>query len=122
MGRHWQIFAAPGDEDVPLVARPSPWVSDRWVRVPAEHWLLILDVAKALDQELGGALAWASGGSDPNEDASVDLSHQELERLSGFISNVANEILKRPPLTTEATTDIHDDFVTAEHDRMVNDV
>ena len=38
MGRRWQIYIAPGDEDMPLPIEKSAWHFDRRTYIPGEHW------------------------------------------------------------------------------------
>lgn len=45
MGRRYQNFAAPGDEDLSLPIPKSCWHVGRIATIPAEHWELLIEFA-----------------------------------------------------------------------------
>lgn len=118
--RQWQIFVAPGEETTPLPLESSPWHDERWVRIPKEHWDLILDFARSRDAEKAKKLASFSWAADDNEYDYIYASTQELISLVAFLEELGREIELADPLVPEATEEIPDAFVNEEHVRMVN--
>jgi hypothetical protein len=52
MGRRYQNFVAPGDEDISLPVPSSCWHVGRLATIPAEHWEILIEFAnKKLSQD-----------------------------------------------------------------------
>jgi hypothetical protein len=60
MGRRHQRFIAPGKEELPLPIPESPWHLERRVRIPAEHWELLIEFAQKKMPEYGDLIEEAS--------------------------------------------------------------
>jgi hypothetical protein len=43
MGRRHQVFLAPGEEELPLPVPKCHWHVGRHVRIPAEHWEILIE-------------------------------------------------------------------------------
>lgn len=122
MDRLWQIFVAPGDKDQPLSIEGSPWHLDRWVRIPREHWDVILNFAKELDLEKGELLVLCSASLDDNDNDYVHVPNKVLEDIIHFIEKLSQAITVAPPLVPQPTEDIPDDYINEEHVRMLTAV
>ena len=122
MGRMWQMFVAPGPDDEPLAAEPSPWVEERSVILPREHWVVILDFARRFNTALAERLSAYSLPARAYEDDFVRVPPEEAEELIRFLNRIAEEIEKSEPLVPEPTEEIPDAFVNEEHARMARAV
>lgn len=120
--RQWQVFVAPGEKTDPLPIESSPWHDERWVRIPKEHWNLILCFAEALDQNKAGKLDTYSWAADNNEYDYIYAPTEELESLLVFMEEVGRKIELADPLVPEATEEVLDEYVNEEHVRMLNAV
>jgi hypothetical protein len=60
MGRRHQRFVAPGEEGLSLSIPKSPWHLERRVRIPAEHWELLIEFAQKRIPEYGDLIEKAS--------------------------------------------------------------
>lgn len=120
--RQWQVFVAPGEETDQLPIEPSPWHDERWVRIPKEHWNLILRFAESLDQDKAEKLDAYSWAADNNEYDNIYASTEELEQLLIFIEELSRKIELADPLVPEATEEVPDEYVNEEHMRMLNAV
>lgn len=120
MSRPWQKFVAPGPDGLPLPIAESPWHSNRWVRIPYEHWNLIIDFASRLDIASAECLRSLSWATDDNEMDYIDCSSAELERMLDFVNHLSREIEHAPPLVPEATNVIPDRYPNDEHVRMLS--
>jgi|SRR6476661_10187962 len=120
--RQWQVFVAPGEETDQLLIEPSPWHDERWVRIPKEHWNLILCFAESLDQDKAEKLDAYSWAADNNEYDNIYASTEELEQLLVFIEELSRKIELADPLVPEATEEVPDEYVNEEHMRMLNAV
>ena len=119
MSRPWQVFVAPGPDSQALPTTPSPWHSGRWVRIPREHWELILDFGNEIDNHLAHRLRYLSYAADDNEMDYVYASQEELETLLLFVKRLANEIERAEPLITMVTDEVPDMYPNEEHARML---
>lgn len=119
--RNWQVFAAPDDGE-PLVEGPHPWIDDRWVYLPLEHWELLQERARRENPELAHRLALASGAVDPAADDAIELPPAELEVLVAFVETLADRVESEPDLTDEPTDEIPDAYPSDEHARMLRSV
>lgn len=118
MGRLGQVFTAPGPEEEDLPIPPSAWHSGREVRIPMEHWEVILDFAEKLDAEKTRILrhyAYPSGGW-------ILPPADELNKMTSFIANLQEELLKAPSLVPEASSLFPENFSNKEHVRMLHAV
>lgn len=122
MSRPWQKFVAPGFEGQPLPISPSPWHSGRWVRLPQEHWELILDFATNLDAACAAKLRSVSWANDDNDMDYIYVSSNELESLLLFLSRLADEIKCAEPLVSDVTDEIADIYPNEEHVCMLQAV
>jgi hypothetical protein len=122
MSRSWQIFVAPGDDTEPLPIPSSPWHIERMVRIPKEHWWLILDFAESMNRELSDELRATSVAGDGNQDDEIRIPHARLAPLVAFMRQVRDAILTAPPIVPEPTEDVPDDFTNDEHARMLEAV
>jgi hypothetical protein len=120
--RQWQVFVAPGEETDQLPIEPSPWHDERWVRIPKEHWNLILRFGESLDQDKAEKLDAYSWAADNNEYDNIYASTEELEQLLIFIEELSRKIELADPLVPEATEEVPDEYVNEEHMRMLNAV
>ena len=120
--RQWQVFVAPGEETDQLPIEPSPWHDERWVRIPKEHWSLILSFAESLNQDKAEKLDAYSWATDNNEYNYIYVSTQELESLLVFMEELGRKIELADPLVPEATEEVPDEYVNEEHVRMLNAV
>jgi hypothetical protein len=120
--RQWQVFVAPGEETDQLPIEPSPWHDERWVRIPKEHWNLILRFGESLDQDKAEKLDAYSWAADNNEYDNIYASTEELEQLVIFIEELSRKIELADPLVPEATEEVPDEYVNEEHMRMLNAV
>jgi hypothetical protein len=62
-----QVFLAPGPEDVPLQAEPSPWVRGRMVRLPGRYWHRLLRALRDRAPDVAELLDGWSGTADPDD-------------------------------------------------------
>ncbi|HLO88303.1 MAG TPA: hypothetical protein VK203_25320 [Nostocaceae cyanobacterium] len=124
MSKHrvWQLFIAPGEEDEPLPIDSSPWHNGRIVRIPKEHWQLILNFAAYFDQEKTQKLDDYSYAPDNNEYDYIYASQEELESLLVFMEELNHQIELAPPLVPEATEEIPDEYENEEHIRTLKAV
>jgi hypothetical protein len=120
--RQWQVFVAPGEETDQLPIEPSPWHDERWVRIPKEHWNLILRFGESLDPDKAEKLDAYSWAADNNEYDNIYASTEELEQLLIFIEELSRKIELADPLVPEATEEVPDEYVNEEHMRMLNAV
>jgi hypothetical protein len=120
--RQWQVFVAPGEETDQLPIEPSPWHDERWVRIPKEHWNLILGFGESLDQDKAEKLDAYSWAADNNEYDNIYASTEELEQLLVFIEELSRKIELADPLVPEATEEVPEEYVNEEHMRMLNAV
>jgi hypothetical protein len=114
-----QVFVAPGDEDLSLPVEPSPWHRRRWVRLPYEHWSLILAFASGIDPKTAGLLERLS-----NIGASQlpDQSRAELRLAAEFLHRISSILPSAPPLVTTLTNVIQEGHPNEEHARMADAV
>ena len=122
MSRSWQVFVAPDDESAPLPIAASPWHIDRMVRIPTEHWLLILDFAESMNLALSDELRANSRAIDHNPDDEIRIPLSRLGPLVAFLRQVKVAIGLAPPLVPEATEDVPDELTNDEHARMIEAV
>lgn len=117
--RNTQIFVAPGDDDAPLPIEPSPWHKGRWVRLPYEHWSVILEFAKTVDPVATGVVKRLSNlGAEqfPNhQEADLKLAHDFLGRLAILLPAA-------PRLVEAPTKKIPEDYPNEAHARMCDAV
>lgn len=99
MRRRWQIFVAPGEEDDPLPVGGSPWVLDRWVRVPREHWEIILAFGENFDAGMARRIDGYSLAADRNEVDYIHTSPGGLEAAAGFLETLSGKSPPPPPLS-----------------------
>lgn len=122
MGRPWQIFVAPGPEEMALPTAPSPWVDERWAQIPREHWRLILSFAERLSFEDARLLEALSYAVDFNKEDLVRAPLEQIERAVDFLDRLRSLILASEPLVPNSTDDIPDAYENEEHVRMVEAV
>jgi hypothetical protein len=120
--RQWQIFVAPGEELDPLPIASSPWHDERWVRIPKEHWSVILDFAASFSQNIAEKLDACTWAADNNENDIIDISQEDTNVLVEFLENLRHEIEISAPLMPEATDEVPDAFVNEEYVRMLDAV
>ena len=118
MGRMGQIFVAPGEEDESLPIPPSAWHSGRLVRLPLEHWELILDFAEKLDAEKTARLRRYSYPAEGR----VLASDEELGDTLEFIDQLKQAIAAASPLVPKPNEIFLEDYPNDEHIRMLESV
>ncbi|MEQ9548986.1 MAG: hypothetical protein RIM23_05135 [Coleofasciculus sp. G3-WIS-01] len=120
--RQWQVFVAPGEDTDPLPIDNSPWHDERWVRIPKEHWNLILNFAERLDLDKAEKLDGYSWAADNNEYDYIYASAEDLESLLVFMEELGRKLELADPLVPKATEEVPDEYVNEEHLRMLNAV
>lgn len=110
------MFEAPGPND-PLPVPSSAWHQGSLVRLPLEHWTLILNFARALDPLLCARLEDAGAGAGELDE--VDGDPTDWRAIARFAASVRIALENAPPLVPEATDDVPDELVNAEHARML---
>jgi hypothetical protein len=120
--RQWQIFVAPGEESDNLPIDSSPWHDERWVRIPKEHWNLILDFAATFDQHKAEELDECSWAADNNDLDCVQASTDELKSLILFMEDLAQKISGADPLVPNSTEEVPDALENEEHVQMLKAV
>ena len=121
--RQWQVFIAPETSIDYLPIKKSPWHLGRQVRLPREHWKLIIDFSKQFDLNLGHLLDECSNVKflSTNKDE-VLLSDETLNTLLLFIKEIQLEILKADELVPGPTEELPDDYTNAEYAKMLEAV
>ena len=122
MGRAWQVFVAPGNEIEPLPIPASPWHDERWVRIPEEHWELMLDFAEPRSYDQVEKLRSFLSAASDNEDYYIYASAEELASLIKWMEELEQAIMAAPTLVPEATEEIPDEYSNEEHVRMLRAV
>jgi hypothetical protein len=106
MGRRYQRFLAPGKEELPLPIPESPWHLERRVRIPAEHWELLIEFAQEKIPEYGDLIEKAScldgDFSKWSMKKTADL-HTALENLCLTLSQSEN-------FTYKGIDEIYEDY------------
>jgi len=120
MARVWQIFEAPGTDGDPLPVSPSPWHEGRIVRIPHEHWSLILQFASMLDHRLSDELNSYSTPIDNNPTDEVPVALERLSIMVDFLGQVRESLRDAPPLVREASDEVPDELTNEEHVRMID--
>ena len=118
MGRRWQVFIAPGEEDDDLPVEESPWNIGREARLPKEHWDLIVELAKNNDPELGVLLeqiAYLDGDFSQWNEKKTKKLYKGLKQLCFTID-------KSEPLAPEVSNEIPEDHPPEDHILMVRTV
>lgn len=117
--RNTQVFVAPGDDDTPLNAEPSPWHRGRWVRLPYEHWAVILEFARTIDPIATGVLDQLSkvGAEQLSDQRTADLSLAQ-----DFLRRLAILLPSSPRLVDAPTTMIPEDYPNEVHAQMCDAV
>jgi hypothetical protein len=118
----WQYFEAPGDEYTPLDTPQSPWIDDRFVQIPKEHWQLILAAANEVDGPLADLLRSASHGRESDAYA-VALAPDAVAQLPGFLNALEDMFTQRStPLVEAPSSEFPEDYGNDEHIRMIKAV
>jgi hypothetical protein len=115
MGRRYQSFVAPGDEDLSLPIESSPWHVGRATYIPAEHWEILLDFVHKNLPGYGDLFEKASYLDGNFSDWSTDKEMRfrtGLEKLCKILKNTKD-------LTNEATTDIYEYYPNSEYLEMI---
>lgn len=121
MRRAWQVFIAPGPDDAELPTEPSPWHTGREVRIPLEHWELVVDFGqKNVDSAEADAVRQMSWSREP--DSVVRTSADGLRAASAFLERLKGAVLQADPLVPAATEQIPDEYENDEHARMLDAV
>jgi hypothetical protein len=114
MSRLWQTFVAPGTG--PIAGGEAPWFADdRVVRLPDEHWQLILDFAASLDP---AAAAQLREYSLP-EDGRCLPDTLCGEKMIRFLDMLQAALLAGPRLSPFVSDEIPDDYEREQHQAMV---
>jgi hypothetical protein len=120
----WRVLVAPGDPDDPDDPLPVPdnaWVWGRQVRMPEEHWSLVLELASLVDADAADLLARATFAGDvPNDE--IQLDEEQTAEILQFVDTLVSMIEAGPPLVPEATEDLPDAYTNAEHINMLRNV
>jgi hypothetical protein len=126
MGRPWQVFVAPPDAQslaaLPALPIPaSPWHLEREARLPLEHWRLLLDFGRSLNLEDVELLAswWGTGVLRTDE---IHASAEELQRVVALLASIADRLRASPPLVSEPTDGVPEDYSNEEYCRMLEAV
>jgi hypothetical protein len=122
VSRLWQVFVAPGDDSASLRVPASPWHVGRLVRIPHEHWSLILAFASSTNQALANELCSYSTAPDNNADDEISVTFEHLGAITSFMKQLSNAVRAAPPLVEQATEEIPDEFTNDEHARMIDAV
>ena len=111
--RNTQVFVAP--EGAAVAIAPSPWFADGWVRMPYEHWALILEFARSVD-EIGAdnveQLSNAGVDQVPNQPAA------KLRSAESFLRRLAIMLPSAAPLAAAPTERVPEEYPNEEHARM----
>jgi hypothetical protein len=87
--RSHQRFIAPGDEELPLPILEFPWHVERFTRIPAEHWEILVRYAQEnfpQNEELMEETSYLDGNfSHWLVEKSVQFRHL-LEQLCALLS------------------------------------
>lgn len=118
MGRRWQVFIAPGDDEQELSIPESPWHVYREARMPLEHWEVITEFAEKNIPELGKLLESASY---LDEDYSK-WSDAKTQRMYEGLKKLCVLIAQSEPLTPEITDKILEDHPPEAHIKMIKAV
>ena len=118
----WRVLVAPGDPDTPLPVRHNAWVRGRRVRMPEEHWSLVLELASFVDADAARRLELATYAGEDVPDDKLQLDDGETAAVLDFVDRLASIIESAPPLVPEATDELPDTYTNAEHINMLRDV
>jgi hypothetical protein len=115
MGRRHQRFVAPGEEELSLSIPKSPWHLERRVRIPVEHWELLLELAHEKLPEYGNLIKKASyldgDFSDWSMGKTADL-RIALEKLCLILSQSEN-------FTYKDVDEVYEDYPNDSYIRMI---
>ena len=90
----------------------------RLVRLPMEHWEIILDFAESLDREKAQILRRYSYP----ETRQILPQPEELDAMIRFIAELQDTIRSAPPLVPTTTEIFLEDYTNDEHARMLESV
>src|SRR5947209_3317554 len=119
-GSTHQMFVAPGDEEAPLTAEPSPWIFGHVVRLPLDHWERIIEFAQTIDAQRAQELDQLSYHREGEE--SPRVPREQIARAIAFLSELEEKVMDAPPLTPEGDSRFVDAFENFEHARMMKAV
>ncbi len=122
MSRSWQLFEGPDPDDRPLPTPPSPWIEGQLVRLPLEHWQIVVDFAAKSSPDVARQLSGISFAAAGQDDDRIALEPSELQSLLKNLERLALAIRQAEPLVRVATAAVPDEFVNEEHARMVEAV
>jgi hypothetical protein len=116
--RRHQRFIAPGDEGLPLPIPKSPWHLERFTRIPAEHWEILVRYAQENFPQNGELMEEAShldgNFSHWSVEKSVQFRHL-LEQLCALLSETED-------FTYEDEDEIYEDYPNFVYIRMIQAV
>ncbi|HEY6231418.1 MAG TPA: hypothetical protein VIW64_09140 [Pyrinomonadaceae bacterium] len=111
--RNTQVFVAPEGADVAIA--PSPWFADGWVRIPYEHWALILEFAQTVDEI---AAEKVERLSNVGVDRVRNQPAAELRSAESFLRRLAILLPSAAPLAAAPTEKVPEEYPNEEHARM----
>jgi hypothetical protein len=117
--RNFQVFVAPGSEDAELPLDSSPWHVRRWVRLPYEHWALILDYASTIDPNKAAILDRLSRLGASNM---ASHSANEMKEMAEFLRRLSALLPATRPLVEQAAGVLPKNHPNEEHARMCDAV
>ena len=118
MGRKWQVFIAPGDEEQDLPIPESPWHVYREAIIPIEHWEVITDFA---EKNIPGFGKLLHSASYLDEDCS-QWSNEKTTIMYEGLKKLCILIAESEPLTPEITDKILEDHPPEDHTDMIKAV
>jgi hypothetical protein len=97
MGKRYQCFVAPGDDDLPLPIPKTRWHVERSTYIPAEHWEFLVQYAQehlGEEAQLMEEASYLNGDySHWSKEKSVQF-RQVLERLCSLLGIVKDLMFK----------------------------
>jgi hypothetical protein len=118
MGRRYQTFVAPGEEEKELPIAESIWHVGGAAYIPAEHWDLLIDLVHERIPEYGKLFEKASYLNNDFSGWSVAKTAEfrsVLEKLCTILNESAN-------LTSESTEGISEWFENSSYIEMIQTV
>ena len=118
MARRKQVFVAPGDEDMPLPIKKSPWYIGRATYIPGEHWDKIIEFAQEKMPEFGELL---EEGSYLDGDFS-NWTDYKTYKLHNGLQQLCQLILNSEDITPEIIDEILENHSPIDHVNMIKAV
>lgn len=115
MGRRYQNFVAPGDEELELPIPKSRWHIGRLACIPREHWELLIEFASEKLPEYGNLLEKASY-LDSNFS---DWSAKKTSEFRSALGKLCSILSESDNFTYKDIDKIYEDYPNDAYIRMI---